>query len=248
MNPVKLILRASNSRWRTNPANASLVSFSMESCRTSTKLPILGQPDRSSPSIGIGIKLSVGSSRDLPRYRSTRSALKWLTLPHARPSIVHLDDDDTHASTTKMSVWRDERPLCSHQVRNSTDAGGGPDLATQPAASFRRPREHFGILVVGLDSWPTVRAVCRPGRRQQVCGHARSFHEYRWLRPHSPPRGYSNSGEDEHIADGVVEFEPLSEQHNCQHRSKHRNKMDERRSAVCAEQLDAAVEKEITEQ
>ncbi len=50
------------------------------------------------------------------------------------------------------------------------------------------------------------------------------------------------------VADRVIELELLAEQHDRQHRAEHGNEVDERRRAVGADQLDAAVEEQIAEQ
>jgi hypothetical protein len=171
VSPAKLILRALNLRWRTTPANASLVSFSMESCPTSTKLPLLDQRDRSSPSIGIEVKSSIGSPRDLPGYDLTRSALKWQTMPRVRRSGARLDEGDIDASTPKIGPRATSDPLCSPMVRSSVGRWRSPrsDRPTLGVTAFR-------ILVAALD-FPADRTRCARTRadgsdRLEVCGHA----------------------------------------------------------------------------
>jgi hypothetical protein len=153
---VRLILRALNLRWRTSPANASLVSFSMESYPTSIKLPILDQPDRSSPSIGTGVKSSVGSWKDLPRYDLTRSALKWRARPHARQSAVRLDDGARCLDSQTYGSRAGSDPARRRCVARPT-AGGGRNLGH----SRRRHSEEPTSI---SEFWPVVWTGCCSAR------------------------------------------------------------------------------------
>src|SRR5580658_286501 len=73
------------------------------------------------------------------------------------------------------------------------------------------------------------------------------FEFYVGLTP-SLPRRNRNPAENQAVADGVIKLEALAQQHDRQHRAEDRNEMDERRGAVGADELDAAVEEQVAEQ
>src|SRR5882757_8912582 len=59
------------------------------------------------------------------------------------------------------------------------------------------------------------------------------------------PRRYKNTGQHQRKADDVEQLRTLAEEDDRHHRSEHRHDVKERRGAVGADQLDAAIETEI---
>ena len=119
-------------------------------------------------------------------------------------------------------------------------AGAGINIAT-----FHLGRESAGgdaIALVEVDCTvpPSAR---RRSSKSPTCSRSR-----RCGFDVSLPRRDRNPAENQPISDGVVKLEALAQQHDRQHRAEHRHEMDERRGAVGADELDAAVEERIAEQ
>src|SRR5580700_1684484 len=121
-------------------------------------------------------------------------------------------------ATVRARPWRSVRPRSPPTTRRSDAITPGPRA---PPAS------------------PPMRSMrsAAPGKPRRCANGTDSF-----------PRRNRDTGKYQPIADRVIKLEALAQQHDRQHRPKYRHEVDERRGAVGADELDAAIEEQIAEQ